>query len=139
MDLKQQLKDFEGYVPYAYPDSLGYLTIGVGRLIDKKKGGRLLPDEIDLMLDNDIAEKRSQVFARLPWTAALNEARNAVLIGMCFQMGIDGLMGFTQTLAAMRDGHYDHAAELMLQSTWATQTPQRAKRMSRQVATGEWQ
>ena len=139
MDIKQQLKDFEGYVPYAYPDSLGFLTIGVGRLIDKRKGGRLSPDEINLMLDNDIAEKRAQVFDKLPWAASLNEPRNAVLVGMCFQMGIDGLLGFSQTLAAIRDGHYDHAAEQLLQSAWATQTPARAKRMSRQIATGEWQ
>lgn len=143
--LKDQLKDFEGYVPYAYQDSLGYWTIGVGRLVDKRKGGRLRADEIELMLDNDIRETRQAVFAALPWAAALNEPRNAVLVGMCFQLGIgdaakgSGLLGFQQTLAAIRDGHYDHAAELMLQSMWAKQTPERAKRMSRQISTGEWQ
>lgn len=139
MDLRQQLKDMEGCVPCAYQDSLGFWTIGVGRLIDKRKGGGLSPEEIDFLMDNDIKKVRAQVFVRFPWTANLDEARNAALINMAFQLGIDGLAGFVNTLAAIRDGHYDHAAEQMLQSKWATQTPERARRLSRQIATGSWQ
>lgn len=139
MDLKQQLKDMEGSVPYAYQDSLGFWTIGVGRLIDKRKGGALSPEEIDFLLDNDIRKVRAQVFVRFPWTVNLDEARNGALINMAFQLGIEGLAGFANTLAAIRDGHYDHAGELMLDSLWAKQTPVRARRLSRQIATGEWQ
>jgi lysozyme len=139
MNLRDQLKREEGCVPYAYKDSLGYLTIGVGRLIDKNKGGGLRPAEIDFLLDNDIAEKTAQVIGAIPWFPQLNEPRQAVLVGMCFQLGLAGLLGFANTLAAVRDGHFDHAAEMLLQSRWATQTPERARRMSRQLATGEWQ
>lgn len=137
--LRQQLRAEEGVVPHAYQDHLGYWTIGVGRLIDKRKGGRLRDDEIDLLLDNDIAEKTAEVRAALPWFDRLNEARQAVLIGMAFQMGTEGLLKFRQTLAAIRDERYAHAANLMLQSLWAKQTPARARRMARQMETGEWQ
>lgn len=137
--LRQQLRAEEGVVPHAYQDHLGYWTIGVGRLIDKRKGGRLRDDEIDLLLDNDIAEKTAEVRAALPWFDRLNEARQAVLIGMAFQMGTEGLLKFQQTLAAIRDERYAHAANLMLQSLWAKQTPARARRMARQMETGEWQ
>src|SRR3546814_15181122 len=41
----------EGRIPHAYPDSLGYWTIGVGRLIDKRKGGRLTNVETDMLLE----------------------------------------------------------------------------------------
>lgn len=44
--IKKQLIRDEGNVPYAYSDSLGYLTIGVGFLIDKRKGGRL-PEAVE--------------------------------------------------------------------------------------------
>lgn len=139
MSLRDQLKREEGNVPYAYQDTKGYWTIGVGRLIDKHKGGGLRQSEIDYLLDNDIREKTAQVLDALPWLTQLNEPRQAVLIGMCFQMGLAGLLGFKNTLPAIRDGHFDHAAEMLLQSKWAEQdSPERARRMARQLATGEW-
>ena len=70
---------------------------------------------------------------------ALDDARRAVLVGMAFQMGTAGLMQFTQTLASVRDQRYMTAAAQMLQSKWAQQTPARARRMSRQMESGEWQ
>lgn len=138
-DLKAQIKEFEGWVPHAYEDSHGWLTIGCGRLIDKRKGGRLSDAEIDYLLDNDIAEKKQQVLESLPWVAGMNEARQAVVIGMCFQMGLKGLLGFRGTLDAMRDERYADAAERMRQSLWAKQTPNRANRMAYQMEVGEWQ
>jgi lysozyme len=139
VNLATQLRNEEGEVLHAYQDHLGYWTIGVGRLIDVRKGGGITREESAYLLANDIKEMTEAVIQALPWVAALPEPRAAVLIGMAFQMGVAGLLKFEQTLAAIRDGHYDHAANLMLQSRWATQTPDRAKRMSRQIATGEWQ
>jgi lysozyme len=65
--------------------------------------------------------------------------RQAVLIGMAFQMGTNGLLGFRQTLAYVRDQRWPQAASSMLSSTWAKQTPARAARMARQMETGQWQ
>ncbi|MFK5284039.1 glycoside hydrolase family protein, partial [Lacticaseibacillus paracasei] len=78
---------------HAYIDSEGYTTIGVGRLIDKRKGGRLTDREIDYLLANDIAEKTAEVLKALPWIMSIDEARRAVLLGMAFQMGTAGLLG----------------------------------------------
>ena len=139
MNLLDQLRREEGVVPHAYQDHLGFWTIGVGRLIDKRKGGGLSDDEVNLLLRNDVNRFTSEVLKELPWAASLNEPRLAVLIGMAFQMGTAGLLQFKQTLAAVRDERYPTAAALMLQSKWATQTPERARRMSRQMETGEWQ
>ncbi len=138
-NLKTQLKEFEGWVPHAYEDSMGYVTIGCGRLIDKRKGGRLSDAEIDYLLENDIAEKTQQVTEALPWVKTLNEARQAVVIGMAFQMGLKGLLNFKSTLEAMRDERYADAAERMRQSLWAKQTPNRANKMAYQMESGEWQ
>lgn len=138
MNLAQMLEAEEGRVSYAYPDSLGYLTIGIGRLIDKRKGGRLTDPEIDYLLANDIAEKTAEVARALPWISSLDPARRDVLIAMAFQMGTAGLLGFRNTLELVRTGDYKAAGRGMMQSRWAEQTPKRAQRMAQQMETGLW-
>jgi lysozyme len=139
MNIIQQLKNEEGVIPHAYQDSLGFWTIGVGRLIDQRKGGQLYPDEIEYLLANDVKRKTDGLIASLPWFHLLDERRQAVLIQMAFQMGLKGLLAFSTTLSHVRVGRYDEAAVAMLESVWAKQTPERAKRLSKQMETGEWQ
>ncbi len=43
--ITQQLRRDEGEVLHAYQDSLGYWTIGIGVLIDKRKGGGITKAE----------------------------------------------------------------------------------------------
>ncbi len=138
MDIEQQLRREEGEVLYAYQDHLGYRTIGVGILIDKRKGGGLRQEESDFILRNRIKLKRAEVYKALPWVEKLNEPRQAVLIGMAFQMGLEGLLGFKNTLAMIKAGDYEGGGKGMLNSLWAKQTPARAKRMSEQMITGDW-
>lgn len=139
IDIYKQLRFEEGVRKSAYQDHLGYWTVGVGRLIDARKGGGLSDDEIDYLLKNDVARIVGQLRGKLPWFSGLNDARQGVLINMAFQMGVDGLLQFKQTLAAVQAEHFAHAGTLMLQSKWAQQTPNRARRMARQIETGEWQ
>ena len=138
MDLKQQLIRDEGSVSHAYEDSLGFTTIGVGRLIDARRGGGLRDSEIDFLLHNDIEEKTAQVLAALPWASKLSETRRAVLINMAFQLGVGGLLKFKRALGSIEAGQYSEAAMEMVDSLWAQQTPERAKRLAKQMLTGEW-
>lgn len=139
MTLTEQLRRDEGTESCAYQDSLGYWTIGVGRLIDARKGGGLSNDEIDYLLDNDVKAKTAEVLQALPWVARLSEPRRAVLVNMAFQMGTKGLLAFHRTLGSIEDGQYSEAALEMLDSTWAKQTPARAMRLATQMETDEWQ
>ncbi len=134
----KQLTDEEGVVLHAYPDHLGYLTIGIGRLIDKRKGGGISLDEAKYLLINDITAKTAEVEKAFPFFDELNDARQAVLVGMAFQMGIHGLLAFKNTLQLIKLGKYKEAGAGMLNSLWARQTPERAKRMAKQMETGEW-
>jgi lysozyme len=136
--LIDQLRRDEGEVLYAYKDTLGYWTIGVGILIDKEKGGGLLPEESEFILQNRVRKRREAVSKALPWFDKLDEARKGVLLNMSFQLGVDGLLGFRNTLEEVRKQNYAKAAERMLLSKWATQTPERAKRLAKQMITGEW-
>ncbi len=139
MDFEQQLRDEEGEKLYAYQDHLGYWTIGVGILIDKRKGGGLRKEESDFILRNRIRLQTAEVEKALPWSKDLDEPRKAVLVGMAFQMGLDGLLGFKNTLKMIERRQYKEAGAGMLNSLWAKQTQARAKRMAKQMETGQWQ
>jgi lysozyme len=99
----------------------------------------LSDDEIDYLLNNDINKRKNALIKALPWMSSLSEARQGVLINMSFQMGVDGLLKFTNTLAYIKAGKYLEASKGMLNSLWARQTPARALRLSKQMETNEWQ
>lgn len=139
MDLRAQLIRDEGREESVYADSEGYLTIGVGHLVDKRKGGKLPDAIIDALLDWDIREKTVQVTQAFPWATKLDPVRFAALVNMTFQLGIGGVKGFPRMLAALRDERFAEAETHALDSLWAKQTPARARRVARQLATGEWQ
>ncbi len=139
MDMKKmvaELRRDEGVVPSAYQDSLGWWTIGVGRLIDKRKGGKLSDDEIDYLLNNDIAKFSKLLDINIPWWRTLDDVRQRVLLNMAFNLGVAGLMGFKNTLAYVKSGDYTKAASNMLLSKWATQVKGRATRLSEMMRTG---
>ncbi|WAX22809.1 endolysin [Pseudomonas phage Amjad_SA] len=134
-----QLRRDEGERLTAYQDHLGYWTIGVGILIDARKGGGLLPEESAFIFNNRLRLLERELELRLPWVKKLDPARRGVLVNMAYQMGIAGLLGFKNTLALIERGEYAKAASEMLGSKWAQQTPSRANRLSVQMRSGEWQ
>lgn len=138
-NLEDQLRRDEGERLAAYQDHLGYWTIGVGILIDGRKGGGITRDESTYLLRNRIAKSEATLTEALPWLANLDPVRKAALLNMAFQMGVAGLLGFKRSLASVRDGRYAQAASEFLESLWAKQTPKRAFRIARQIETGEWQ
>lgn len=137
--LRAQLIRDEGVVAHAYQDSRGFWTIGVGHLIDERKGGSLPQAIIDDILDYDIEKHANALIKKFPWVTDLDPIRQAVLVNMAFNLGVDGLAQFTQTLAAVRSGDYESAFMHMLNSAWATQVGIRATRLATQMRTGEWQ
>lgn len=140
--LLDQLSAEEGREHTAYPDPLtggAPWTIGVGHTGPEVHRGLTWTDaQIDEALEIDIARAAQGVFARLPWAMELTEERQAVLIGMAFQMGIAGLLTFKNTLAKVQRGDYAGAASGMRNSKWYTQTPRRAERMAKQMETSFW-
>lgn len=131
----------EGRIRHAYQDHLGYWTIGVGRLIDKRKGGHLSDAEIDMLLANDIRAKMAALEShpglKDAWTAVKdNPARAAALLSMAFQMGAEGLADFKNSLRLVAEKKWAAAAANMMQSLWARQTPERAARVTNMIKTG---
>ena len=129
----------EGKVRHAYQDHMSYWTIGVGRLIDERRGGGLSDDEIMYLLRNDIASKTAQLQRRFNWFDAVDSVRQQALICMAFQLGVNGVANFKKMIAALKIRDYNTASIEALNSGWAKQTPARAERMARILRTGEWE
>jgi lysozyme len=137
--LKAQLIRHEGCVLHAYQDSAPeqFWTIGVGRLIDKRRGGGISEEEAAYLLENDI--RKAEAFAaQYPWYAGLDEVRQAVVIDMLFNMGPGRFAGFKKMLAAISVADWKEAAVQMLDSKWATQVGNRALRLSEMMRSGVW-
>ena len=134
--LAKQLTIDEGRRALIYLDSVGKWTGGVGRnLVDRP----FSDDEIDLMLKNDIATAEKELDRRLPWWREMTPARQNALANMCFNLGINRLLGFVQALTHMSAGQFDAAAREMLDSKWAKQVGARATRLAILMRTGEFQ
>ena len=119
-----------------YRDTVGKLTIGVGRNLDDVGISEL---EAELMLTNDVNKCIADVKRHITVFNTLNDARQAVLVNMCFNLGISGLLKFKRFIAAVNAGEYLDAAIEMLDSKWANQVGYRATELSKQMKTGEWQ
>lgn len=142
-DLRSMLEREEGRESVAYPDPLTHSdpwTIGVGHTGPEVHQGLVWSDDqINAALAADITKARALCTSHFsPWFDQIGDVRQAVVIGMAFQMG-SRLFQFVNTLAAMRDGRWNGAAGGILNSAWAHQTPGRAARMARQLETNDWQ
>jgi len=127
--IADDLRRHEGTVLHAYPDHLGYWTIGVGRMIDERRGGGISEAEAEHLLANDI----DRIAARLQHEAGFRNSPSEVkraLVNMAFQMGIKGLLGFTNMWRALEQHDYETAATEALDSKWANQTPTRANEVA---------
>lgn len=135
--VKKLFIEDEGKVLHAYQDSLGFWTIGIGRMIDRRKGGGITEEECDFLFKNDINQRITALDTYLPWWKNLDEVRQLVLLSMCFNLGIRGLLKFERTLESIKAGKYSKAATEMLQSKpWSKQAPNRVRKLAKMMRTG---
>jgi lysozyme len=129
---RTQIKADEGVRAFPYKDSVGIQTIGVGRNLEMG----LRPDEIDLMLDNDL--KQAEVDARFLFPAfdSLSDNRKAALLNMSFNLGRARLSAFHKMIEAVNHDDFEEAATQMLASKWAVQVGNRAQRLAKAMREG---
>jgi len=137
-ELKKILIRDEGNIKYAYKDSEGYLTIGVGRLIDKKKGGGISHEESMYLLDNDIKSVLHECDRAFDWFDILDEVRKTVVLSMVFNLGLPNFQEFKKTISFIERGMYVSASSEMLDSKWAEQVGDRAVRLSKMMLSGKY-
>lgn len=125
--VKERLRKAEGLRLKPYVCPAGKLTIGYGRNIQDKG---ISIGEAEYLLDNDIKNAYRELKQNLPWVEDLSENRQIVLLDMCFNLGMTGLLGFKRTLSFIEKGDYLKASQEMLKSKWAKQVGKRAVELS---------
>jgi len=134
-DVYSLIQNHEGLCLKPYRDTVGKLTIGYGRNLDDVG---ISEDEAIQLLDNDIKSVIYQLKQHIGWFEKLDEVRQAVLIDMAFNMGIEVFLKFEITLKNIEQSHYKQASIDMLTSKWAIQVGNRAKVLANMMDTGEW-
>lgn len=137
----------EGYKESPYIDTLGFPTVAGGIRIGPK-GANLsnytftVPRAVGDVWKLEIVNSKISSAAKYPKIQAAlakcNDARRDVLYSMMFQLGVNGLNDFTNTLKSIAAGDFDSGADGMLNSLWAKQTPARAKRHAQVMRSGTY-
>lgn len=133
--LAEQLKKHEGLKLKPYTDTVGKLTLGIGRNLEDKG---ITEQEALFMLNNDVDYFYKKITKELPWIKNLDDARQNVLVNMAFNLGVNGLLSFKNMLNAVATCNFKLASEEMLNSKWAKQVGNRAVELSDQMRTGEF-
>ena len=133
--LINQLKSDEGLRLKPYKCTEGFSTIGYGRNLETNG---ISENEAETMLVNDIY-RVMQSLSDYGLLIDHTQPRRDVLINMAFQLGVNGLLKFKKMIRALDDRNYSLAAKEMLDSRWAKeQTPERAKRLAKQMKNGDY-
>lgn len=130
---KHYTKRFEGLRLFPYKCPAGKITIGYGHNIEDNG---ITEDIAVRLLDADLIAAEREVRQRFTHFYKLNEARQFVLVDMCFNMGAAKLFTFKKMFAALAKDEYPTAAKEMLDSKWARQVGNRAKVLSEIMISG---
>ena len=131
--LLSDLERDEGLRLKPYHDTVGKLTIGIGRNLDDVG---ISEAEARAMLAADVARTDAALRVKLPWVFDLDPVRASVVRNLAFNMGVAALLTFTRTLGALQAHDYATAATMLLQSRYAQQVGARAQRLADMLRTG---
>lgn len=128
--LRADLTRHEGVETLVYKCTSGYATIGVGHNLETKP---LSQAAIAQILTDDINDAVNECQKAIIGFEGFPSSVQEALVNMCFNLGITGLLRFTNTLAYLEDHKWLAAADEMLDSRWADQTGNRAIEVSNMV------
>ena len=147
MDIALELiKEAEGFVAKPYHCPAGKLTQGYGRNLEALP----LDDYEKTLLNEDGSVSRDvavdwameeidhcyNVLNSLPFFTKADEVRKAVLIDMCYNLGLSGLLQFKRFIGALERCDYGAAAAEMIDSKWYRQVGNRGIRNVKIMRTG---
>ena len=133
--LLKSVKEHEGYRTKVYLDTLGKRTVGYGHLCvedhwedDKEYEWGYLEE----ILHNDLREAIAGADELIEQHNCkdLEGQAKEVVVEMIFQLGKTGVSKFKKMWEALSEYNYIGASFEMLDSKWANQTPNRAKKMA---------
>jgi len=140
VDLRKMLGYDEGLRLTAYLCPARKLTVGYGHNLDADKalsilhrniniGDKITLDEADKLLDYDIQKAVSGINKKLPGFSDLQEKYRVVLINMAFNIGINGILTFKNTIKSMFANNDVAVIAGIKNSAYYRQVTNRANRM----------
>ena len=139
MTLIEKIKENEGFSNKVYEDTLGYSTVGYGFLLAALtadelalNGGKYEPmskETADKILKLKLEKLTAAVFATFDWLKEKPQNVQEVVIEMAYQLDVSKVKKFVITMHHIRAGEYRAAYQSGMNSLWAKQTPNRAKKV----------
>lgn len=131
--LKKLLIQHEKNKLMPYTDTMGKITIGIGRNLTDRG---ILPSESDFLYNNDALYFYEKLSDHFRWFNYLDENRQIALIDMSF-MGFQKFCEFVNMINALSRHDWKTAANELLNSEYARQVGQRAHDLANIILTGE--
>ena len=132
-DVKERIREHEGYRDAVYSDSLGFATIGYGHLVlptdDFVEGVTYPKEDLEKLFDVDFNQALQSADDLLKEVES-NHIIRGVICEMCFQLGKPRVMKFKKMWQALRDKDYEEAANQMIDSAWHKQTTKRCESLA---------
>tara|TARA_R100000458_G_scaffold58201_1_gene65768 strand:- start:518 stop:967 length:450 start_codon:yes stop_codon:yes gene_type:complete len=139
---KEEIKRHEGEVLEIYEDSLGFKTLGVGHLIQKKDleydlpvGTPVIQEVVDLYYEDDFQKHLDETISLVGKDRFENlpEPIQHVLVNMCFNLGKHRLSKFKFMLHAVEIEDWEEMAKQMENSRWFNQVGRRGRELKDMV------
>ncbi|WP_139737516.1 glycoside hydrolase family protein [Aeromonas caviae] len=155
--IEQQLVIDEGSKLTIYKDTEGKYTIAIGHLIsnnpnitrtqaialldkelNRSTQGTITPLEQSNLFRKDLAAVQKGITQASFYGVykGLDPVRQSAIQNMVFNLGVAGTAKFKKMFAALAKGDYESASKEGLNSLWARQVPNRAKRVMETLRTG---
>ena len=127
----QRLTVNEGFRAHAYKDTKDNITIGYGFNI----GAGISQYAAQELLVAQVFE-RTQALLGYWWAKELDDARMSVIVEVSFNVGLEGLLHYTETLSALGRKDWQKAHDELLDSDAARELPARYQRLAQLLLTG---
>jgi len=127
------LKKHEDERKYPYVDTVGKITIGIGRNLTDRG---LSPEEIRFLFLNDVNGAWQECEAHIPGFADMSSPRKYAFVDIMFNMGWPRFSKFTDTLAATAAKDWDKVADELADSKWDKQVGNRADELQDMIRKG---
>ena len=132
MNLIDSIKNHEGFRSRVYKCTAGYDTIGYGAAI---KDLEIDEDIAEMILIRQVHKLEKRVAETFDWYETCPDTIKDVIVEMCFQIGLSGVMKFKKTLTYCSEKDWANMSVEMLDSKWArSDSPNRAKALAKRVA-----
>tara|TARA_S200002703_G_scaffold135298_1_gene124119 strand:+ start:322 stop:747 length:426 start_codon:yes stop_codon:yes gene_type:complete len=122
--IKDHVKEYEGYSQLVYECTAGYATIGYGRNLEQRG---ITKEESEYLLANDLQQCLKELRGIINKFDELPEKAQLVLVDMCYNLGLSKLLNFENMLDAIDARNWQEASEQLLDSRYAAQVKRRAR------------